>query len=162
MIRVDQAGEFGAIRIYEGQLAVLGNTPSREIVEEMAANEAEHLAVFNEMMVERGVRPTVLTPVWRAAGFLLGAGSALMSERHAMLCTVAVEAEIDRHYQRQADRLGADEAALKETILAFRDDEVRHRETALEHEAEQALGARPLEGAIRAGARLAIWLSERI
>ncbi len=162
MLRVDQAGEFGATRIYAGQLAVLGEGRSREVVEEMAALEAEHLERFNRILVARGVRPTALTPLWRAAGFLLGAGTALLSERHAMLCTAAVETEIERHYGRQAERLGDDEASLKETIEAFRADEVQHRETALRHEAERALGHRPLGRAIRAGTRLAIWLSERV
>jgi ubiquinone biosynthesis monooxygenase Coq7 len=162
MLRVDQAGEFGAVQIYAGQLAVLGETRSRAIVEEMAAAEAEHLETFDALLVERGVRPTALTPLWRAAGFLLGAGTALLSQRHAMLCTAAVEAEIERHYRRQEARLGDDEKNLRETIETFRADEARHRETALEHEAEQALGHRPLGAAIRAGTRLAIWLSTRV
>ncbi len=163
MIRVDQAGEFGAVQIYRGQLAVLGETKSAAVIEEMLLVERGHLAAFNRIMTERGVRPTALGPLWRAGGFLLGAATALLGERHAMACTVAVEEVIDGHYRRQAARLeGAGEAALKQTVEDFGAEEAAHLETARHHEAEAAPGYRPLSAAIRRGTRLAIWLSERI
>lgn len=161
-LRVDQAGEFGALQIYKGQLAVLAGTASEAPVRQMAEAERVHLEAFDKLVVARGVRPTALTPLWRTAGFLLGAGSALLSERHAMATTAAVEEVIDEHYRRQAERLGADEPALGRTLRRFREDERAHRETALAHQARQAFGYRPFSGAVKAGTRLAIWLSERI
>jgi ubiquinone biosynthesis monooxygenase Coq7 len=162
MIRVDHAGEYGAARIYEGQLAVLGRSPSAPAIAEMAAQEKQHLASFDKLVVERHVRPTLLTPLWHGAGFALGAASALLGERAAMACTVAVEEVIADHYADQAARLGEDEAELKATIEEFRADEIGHRDTGLEHDAEQMPGYVPFTTAIKAGTRLAIWLSERI
>lgn len=162
LLRVDQAGEFGAVQIYKGQLAVLRGTASEAAVQRMAEQEREHLARFNALMVERGVRPTALTPLWRAAGFLLGAGTALMGERAAMACTVAVEEVIDGHYRRQLEDLGDDEPGLAQTLETFRADELEHRDAALAAGAEEARGYRPLSRGIRAGTRLAIWLSERL
>ncbi len=162
MIRVDQAGEYGAVRIYEGQLAVLAGTGAGRAIEEMAMREREHLEAFDRMMAERGVRPTALSPLWHVAGFALGAATALMGPRAAMACTVAVEEVIGGHYAAQAEQLGEDEADLRETILEFRDDELAHLETAVEHDARAAPGYEPLTAAIKAGSRLAIWLSTRI
>jgi len=162
LIRVDQAGEFGALQIYKGQLAVLRGSASEAPIREMAEAERRHLETFDRLLVERAVRPTALTPFWRAAGFLLGAGSALLSERHAMACTAAVEEVIDGHYRRQAARLGPDEAALRSTLEDFRADEAAHRDTALAHGAAEAPAYDRFAGAVRAGTRLAIWLSERL
>jgi ubiquinone biosynthesis monooxygenase Coq7 len=162
MIRVDQAGEYGAVRIYEGQLAVLAGTGAGRAIEEMAMREREHLEAFDRMLAERGVRPTALSPLWHVAGFALGAATALMGPRAAMACTVAVEEVIGGHYAAQAEQLGEDEADLRETILEFRDDELAHLETAVEHDARAAPGYEPLTAAITAGSRLAIWLSTRI
>ncbi len=162
MIRVDHAGEYGAVRIYEGQLAILGNSPAGEAVREMAAQERVHLETFERLMVERRVRPTILSPLWHMAGFALGAGTALLGERAAMACTVAVEEVIDGHYRRQAERLGEDEAELKAVIEEFRADEVAHRDQALARGARQAPGYRLLSAGVKAGSRLAIWLSERL
>ena len=162
VLRVDHAGEYGAKRIYEGQLAVLGDTPLGAVIREMADTEAEHLAWFEEAMVEQGVRPTALSPFWHVAGFALGAATALMGPRAAMACTVAVEEAIDEHYQRQEAALGAHERPLATAIRKFHTEELRHRDTALEHEAEQAPGYRAMSGAIKAGCRAAIWLAERI
>ena len=162
MIRVDQAGEYGARRIYEGQLAVLGRSPKAEVIRAMAEAEARHLDEINRLMVERRVRPTLLSPVWHVAGFALGAASALLGERAAMACTVAVEEVIEGHYARQADQLGDDEAGLRAKLEAYGSDEAHHRETAIAHEAELAPGYQPLTRAIKAGTRLAIWLSERV
>lgn len=161
MIRVDQAGEFGATRIYAGQLAVLGRTASGPVLRHMAEQERAHLETFNRLMAERRVRPTILSPLWHIAGFALGAGTALLGERAAMACTVAVEEVIDEHYARQRDELGDDETELRETIERFRAEELEHRNTGLEREAELTPGYELLTGAIKAGSRLAIWLSTR-
>ena len=162
MIRVDHAGEYGARRIYDGQLAVLGRGPAAPAIREMAEAEQAHLDTFDDLLAERRVRPTALSPVWHVAGFALGAASALLGERAAMACTVAVEEVIEEHYAGQAARLGDDEAALRQTLEEFGADEARHRETGLAHGAEQAPGYEPLAAAVKRGTRLAIWLSERI
>jgi len=162
MIRVDQAGEFGAARIYAGQLAILGRRTTGPVLREMAAQEQRHLDTFDRLMVERRVRPTLLSPVWHVAGFALGATTALLGEKAAMACTVAVEEVIDEHYARQAAQLGEDEAGLRAVIEEFRAEEAQHKETALAHDAEGAPGYAPLTGLVKAGSRLAIWLSERV
>ena len=161
-LRVDHAGEYGAARIYDGQLAVLGATPSGRVIREMAAQEREHLETFDRLLVERHVRPTALMPIWHVAGFALGAATAIAGPKTAMACTVAVEEVIVAHYQRQTETLGNDEAELKATIEEFRQDEVAHRDTALSEGAEAAPAYPVLTGAIKAGTRLAIWLSERV
>jgi len=162
MIRVDHAGEYGARRIYEGQLAVLGRTPSGPVIAHMAEQEKRHLERFDALMLERRVRPTVLSPLWHAAGYALGVGTALMGPQAAMACTEAVETVIDEHYAGQAESLGEDEAELRSTIEEFRAEEAQHRDTAVEHGAQQAPGYEALSGAIKAGTRLAIWLSSRV
>ena len=161
MIRVDQAGEYGAMRIYAGQLAVLGRSRAAPTLRRMAEQEQRHLDTFNRLMVERRVRPTLLQPFWHAAGYALGAATALMGEKAAMACTVAVEETIDEHYRRQAATLGAHEPALRDAIEEFREDEVEHRDTAIEHGAKEAPGYGPLTFAVKSASRLAIWLSER-
>ena len=162
IVRVDQAGEYGAVRIYEGQLAVLRNSERADVIRHMADQEREHLEKFNELIGERRVRPTALMPVWHAAGFALGAATALMGERAAMACTAAIEEVIDEHYAGQAEKLGDDEADLRDTIEKFRADELEHRNTALEHEAELTPGYEALSAVIKKGSKLAIWLSERV
>ncbi|MDP6953720.1 MAG: demethoxyubiquinone hydroxylase family protein [Alphaproteobacteria bacterium] len=162
MLRVDHAGEQGAKRIYDGQLAVLGRTAAGPVIKHMAEQEREHLAAFDELLAERQVRPTVLSPLWHVGGFALGAASALLGTRAAMACTVAVEETIDAHYRAQIDALGDDEAELREKVTKFRDDELEHRDTGLAHGAEEAPGHALLDKGVRAGTRLAIWLSERI
>ena len=162
MIRVDHAGEYGAARIYEGQLAVLGRSPAVSVIRRMAEQEQRHLVVFEKLIAERRVRPTVLSPLWHAAGFALGAATALLGERAAMACTVAVEEVIDEHYRRQSETLGEAEPALKATIDEFRRDEIEHRDIGLAHGAEAAPGYVALTAAIKAGSRLAIWLSTRL
>ena len=162
MIRVDHAGEFGAVRIYEGQVAVLGKGPAGESFRHMAQQEREHLEAFDRLIVARRVRPTALTPLWHVAGFALGAGTALMGEKAAHACTVAIEEVIDEHYGRQAEQLGDDESELRDTIERFRADEIAHRDEALEQGALQAPGYEVLTSAIKTGSRLAIWLSERL
>lgn len=161
-IRVDHAGEYGAVRIYEGQLAVLGRRGSPDVIREMAAKEREHLERFEKLIVARHVRPTVLTPLWNVAGFALGAATALLGEKAAMACTAAVEEVITEHYDRQTECLGDDEAELRAIIEEFRADEEQHRQTALEHGAEDAPAHMLLTEVIKRGSRLAIWLSERL
>lgn len=162
MIRVDHAGEYGAKRIYEGQLAVLGRGPKGPVIEHMAEQEREHLDTFDRLVTERGVRPTLLHPLWHVGAFAMGAATALLGDRAAMACTVAVEEVIDDHYARQAEALGEEEPELKAVIERFRAEEQEHRDIGLEHEAEQAPGYRLLSGAVKAATRTAIWLSERV
>jgi ubiquinone biosynthesis monooxygenase Coq7 len=162
MVRVDHAGEYGAKRIYEGQLAVLGRTRHGPTIRHMAEQEREHLEAFETLIVERRVRPTALFPLWHVAGFALGAGTALLGPRAAMACTVAVEEVIDEHYARQAEELGPEEAELKAKIERFRAEELEHRDIGLAHEAEQTPGYALLSAAIKAGSRAAIWLAERV
>jgi len=162
MIRVDHAGEYGAVRIYAGQRAVLRRSAGVHAIDEMAEKEREHLAEFGRLVGERRVRPTALIPLWHVAGFALGTVTAMMGTRAAMACTVAIEEVIEEHYADQAAKLGDDEAELRETIEAYRADEIAHREEALAHEAERAPGYKLLSGAIKTGSRLAIWLSTRI
>lgn len=163
MIRVDQAGEYGAQRIYAGQLAVMGDRgPCASEIAGMAAQEDEHLRRFDRLVAARGVRPTALQPLWSVAGFALGVATALIGPKAAMACTAAIETEIDRHYTRQLEELGDSDPELSETIAEFRDDEREHRDTALAAGAEEAPAYPLLSGAIRLGCRLAIRLSERI
>ncbi len=163
MIRVDQAGEYGAARIYAGQLAVLGQRhPAARSIRQMAAQEQRHLDRFDAMIAERRVRPTALQPVWNAAGFALGAATALIGPEAAMACTAAIETEIDRHYGEQLDELGEGDPELTETITDFRAEEVEHLNTALAEGAERAPAYPLMSLAIRLGCRAAISLSKRI
>ncbi len=165
MIRVDQAGEFGATRIYEGQLAVMGDRgPHSAEIRHMAAQEAEHRAKFDALLVKRGVRPTALHPFWSAAGYALGAGTALLGPEAAMACTAAVETEIEKHYSDQLDRLEATGAdpELAEMIAVFRAEEREHLDSAIANGAERAPAYPLLAGVIRLGCRIAIRLSERV
>jgi ubiquinone biosynthesis monooxygenase Coq7 len=161
-IRVDHAGEYGATRIYQGQLAVLGRGPKGEILRHMEAQEQVHLATFKELIADRRVRPTALLPLWHLAGWALGAATAAMGTRAAMACTVAVEEAIDEHYAAQSASLGEDEAPLRDTIERFRAEELEHRDIGLEHEAELAPAYRALSAVIKAGCKVAIKVSERI
>jgi len=162
MVRVDQAGEYGAVRIYQGQIAALRARGKADLLRTMLAQEQHHLTTFNAMVADRRVRPTALMPVWHLAGFALGAATAALGERAAMACTVAVEETIDAHYQKQLDVLADGEPDLKATIRRFRDEELEHRDIGLAHGAEQAPGYRLLRAVIKAGCRAAIALSERL
>lgn len=161
IVRVDHAGEYGAKRIYQGQLAVLGKSSHGPVIKHMAEQEEAHLAYFTDAIGDRGVRPTALLPLWHAAGFALGAATALMGPRAAMACTVAVEETIDEHYRAQLESLGPDEPELAAKIEKFRAEELEHRDIGLEREAELTPGYDILSTAIRRGSKLAIWLSER-
>ncbi len=163
MLRVDQAGEYGATRIYAGQLAVMGNrAPGSAEIAGMAMQEAAHREEFDAMLLARGVRPTLLQPVWSAAGFALGAATALLGPEAAMACTAAVETEIERHYSQQLEDLGDEDPELATRIEKFRDDEREHHHAAIAGGAERAPAYPLLSGVIRLGCRLAIRLSERI
>ena len=163
MLRVDQAGEYGATRIYEGQLAVMGDrAPHAAEIAAMAEQEAAHRARFDALIAARGVRPTALQPLWSVAGYALGAATALIGPEAAMACTAAVEEEIDRHYTTQLDELGEDDPDLAAMIAEFREDERAHRAAALAAGAERAPAFPLLSGAIRLGCRAAIRLSERV
>jgi ubiquinone biosynthesis monooxygenase Coq7 len=163
MLRVDHAGEFGAVRIYQGQLAVLGrNGRMAAEIRRMAAAEACHLARFENLLRERRVRPTLLDPLWSILGYALGAATAVAGAPAAMACTAAIEEVIDEHYRTQADDLADEDPELRREILAFRDDEIAHRDAALAGGAEEAPLFDVLTGAIRAAARLAIRLSTRL
>ena len=167
IIRVDHAGEYGAKRIYEGQLAILGDSNDGDVLREMAVAEERHLETFNKLIVERQVRPTALMPLWQVAGYALGVGTALLGREAAMACTVAIEEVIEEHYADQSAELNKlpdkdAEPVLKKVIDEFREEEVQHRDIALANEAEQAPGYTILSSAIKSGSRLAIWLSERV
>ncbi len=163
MLRVDQAGEYGATRIYAGQLAVMGNrTPAARSIAAMAAQEARHSAHFDALIVSRRVRPTLLQPIWNVAGYGLGMATALLGPEAAMACTAAIETEIDRHYGEQLDELGDSDPELSAAITDFRAEEVEHKATAMAAGAERAFGFPVMTAAIRLGCRAAISISERI
>ena len=162
IIRVDHAGEFGAQRIYEGQIAVLGNTRHGDVLRHMKDQEEVHLTYFEDQIVDRKVRPTAFHPIWNFAGFALGAGTALLGEKAAMACTIAVEETIDEHYQAQLDALGDEEPELREAIAKFREEELEHRDIGIEEQGLEAPGYPILYRAIRGASKAAIWLSERV
>ena len=161
MIRVNQAGEFGAKRIYEGQLAVLKNDKT---IIEMAEQEAEHLEAFNKILLERGIRPTALSPLWNLGGYLLGMTTAMIDRKVAMACTVAVEEVIDEHYKSQQEKLknNSKEKKLFKLITKFRDEEIEHKNTALEHNAKDIKGYKVMTQGIKSITKLAIFLSKKI
>jgi ubiquinone biosynthesis monooxygenase Coq7 len=166
MIRVDHAGEYGAVQIYRGQLAVFervgAHAHAARVIGEMEAGEKAHLRTFDRLIAERGVRPTLMAPVWRVAGFGLGAVTALMGERAAHACTEAVEEVIEDHYARQSERLGRGDPELKDVIDRFREDEIGHKQTAIEQGAHEAPGYAVLSAIVKLGCRAAIRISERI
>jgi len=164
MIRVDQAGEYGATRIYAGQLAVLGDRhPASRAIHHMAVQEERHRAFFDRMIAERGVRPTLFQPLWDKAGFALGAITAAIGPNAAMACTAAVETEIDKHYQEQRDSLGEHtDPELSAAIADFQAEELEHRDHALANGAESAVGYPVLSGLIRLGCKVAIAAAKRV
>lgn len=162
LIRVNHAGEYGAKRIYAGQMAVLKNDSSFDEIKHMAEQEEQHLAYFNDQIIKRNVRPTALFPLWHVAGYALGAATALMGCKAAMACTVAVEEVIDEHYRQQLDQLDNSEKELKEKIEKFRLEELEHRDTGLSHDAKNATAYPLLSFAVQKASKLAIYLSKRI
>ncbi|XP_036052814.1 5-demethoxyubiquinone hydroxylase, mitochondrial [Onychomys torridus] len=165
IIRVDHAGEYGANRIYAGQMAVLGRSSVGPVIQKMWDQEKDHLKKFSELMVAFRVRPTILMPLWNLAGFALGAGTALLGKEGAMACTVAVEESIAHHYNNQIRTLMEEDPEKYEELLQvikkFRDDELEHHDTGLDHDAELAPAYALLKRAIQAGCSAAIYLSER-
>ena len=163
IIRVDHAGEYGATRIYDGQIAVFGkDSKIGKTIQHMADQEQEHIEKFNELLIEKRVRPTALLPLWNIAGFALGAGTALMGEKAAMACTVAVEKVIGEHYREQQNLLEDDEKELKKTIAKFEKDELEHHDIGLEHDAENAPGYKVMTKVIEIGCKAAIAISKKI
>lgn len=163
MIRVDQAGEYGATRIYAGQLAIMnGRSPVAREIARMAAQEERHRKTFDAMITARRVRPTLLAPIWNVAGYGLGMATALLGPSAAMACTVAIETEIDKHYGEQLAEIGDTDPELSAAIADFQAEEVEHKETALAAGAEAAFAYPVMTAAIRMGCRAAIALSKRI
>jgi ubiquinone biosynthesis monooxygenase Coq7 len=166
ILRVDHAGELGATAIYRGQRAVLNTAKGKDRIawrlQEMEAQEAEHLAVFDRLLTERRVRPTLMAPLWRVAGFALGAGTALIGEKAVHACTEAVESVIEQHYAGQIAELADDEPALAADLAKFRKDEVAHLDEAVAEGAREAPAYPLLAAMIRAGCRAAIRISEKL
>ena len=162
MVRVNHAGEYGAKRIYAGQLAVLGKTPAGKVIAHMAQQEQEHLDAFSQIMSKRRVRPTALMPIWHVGAFAMGAVTALLGEKAAMACTVAVESVIDEHYAKQEAELGSRDDELKNMVAEFRADEKEHHDTALDHGAEASPFYHALTKIVGLQTKMAIWLSTRI
>jgi ubiquinone biosynthesis monooxygenase Coq7 len=166
ILRVDHAGELGAVSIYRGQRAVLGEAPAHARIAgqlaEMEAHEAVHLARFDKLLNERRVRPTALAPVWRLAGFALGAGTALLGDKAAHACTEAVETVIEEHYAGQVEELARLEPDLARELEQFRQEELAHRDLAVEEGAREAPGYALLSAVIRTGCRAAIKISEKL
>lgn len=166
ILRVDQAGELAAVHIYRGQAAVMRASPGRQRIadqlKEMEGHEQVHLSRFNQLLTERGVRPTLMSPLWRAAAFALGAGTALLGDKAAHACTEAVETVIEKHYAGQIQELADREPALAAELSGFRDDELAHRDLAIEEGARQAVAYPLLTAVIQAGCRAAIKISEKV
>ena len=161
-LRVDHAGERAAQQIYKGQLAVLANHEMADEIRHMMDQEVEHLETFDSLLNERQVRPSLLDPLWGAAGFTLGVVTAAMGPKAAMACTIAVEEVIGEHYQKQADILGDDERELQATVERFRDDELEHRDIAVEHDGLEARHYSLLRKVIQRGCRTAIKIAEKV
>ena len=161
-LRVDHAGERAAQQIYKGKLAVLANHEMADEIRHMMDQEVEHLETFDSLLNERQVRPSLLDPLWGAAGFTLGVVTAAMGPKAAMACTIAVEEVIGEHYQKQADILGEDERELQATVERFRDEELEHRDIAVEHDGREARHYSLLRKVIQRGCRTAIKIAEKV
>ena len=163
IIRVDHAGEYGATRIYDGQIAVFGkNSKIGKTIQHMADQEQEHIQKFEELIVKNRVRPTALIPVWNVAGYALGVSTALLGEKAAMACTVAVETVIGNHYGEQLSLLEDDQKELKKTIKKFKADELEHHDIGIAHDAEKTPGYKVLSKVIELGCKTAIEMSKKI
>ena len=163
IIRVDHAGEYGATRIYDGQIAVFGkNSKIGKTIQHMPDQEQEHIQKFEELIVKNRVRPTALMPVWNVAGYALGVSTALLGEKAAMACTVAVETVIGNHYGEQLSLLEDDQKELKKTIKKFKADELEHHDIGIAHDAEKTPGYKVLSKVIELGCKTAIEMSKKI
>ena len=165
IIRVDHAGERGAIKIYEGQLLALKTIKQdkslKEKIEKMKEHEKEHLEYFEKEIQKRKIKPTYFLPLWDLMGVALGFGTALLGKKAAMLCTASVEEVIEDHYQNQINKIGDDEKNLKEKIKKFREDELHHKDIAFEEGASKDGFYKVLDGIIKTGSKIAIKISEK-
>ena len=165
-IRVDHAGERGAVKIYEGQLLALNTLVKddklKKVVEDMKIHEKEHCEFFEKEIKKRNIKPTKLLPLWDLLGVTLGFGSTLLGKKAAMLCTASVEEVIDKHYQNQIDQLGPDEKDLKKKIIKFREDELHHKDIAYEEGATKSGLYSIMDKIIKTGSKIAINISEKI
>jgi ubiquinone biosynthesis monooxygenase Coq7 len=165
-IRVDHAGERGAVKIYEGQLLALNTLVKDEklkkTIEEMKVHEKEHCEFFEKEIKKRNIKPTKLLPLWDLLGVTLGFGSTLLGKKAAMLCTASVEEVIDKHYQNQIDQLDKSEKELKNRIIKFREDELHHKDIAYKKGATKKGCYSILDKVIKTGSKIAINISEKI
>ena len=165
-IRVDHAGERGAIKIYEGQLLALStivkNNDLKEMIKDMKEHEQEHCNFFEDEIRKRNIKPTKLLPLWDLLGLGLGFGSTILGKKAAMLCTASVEEVIDGHYKSQIDQIGSDENDLKKSIIKFRNDEINHKEIAYDNGATKEGFYKIIDKVIKTGSKLAIKISEKI
>ncbi len=165
-IRVDHAGERGAIKIYEGQLLALStvvkNNDLKEMIKDMKEHEQEHCNFFEDEIRKRNIKPTKLLPLWDLLGLGLGFGSTILGKKAAMLCTASVEEVIDGHYKSQIDQIGSDENDLKKNIIKFRNDEINHKDIAYDNGATKEGFYTIIDKVIKTGSKLAIKISEKI
>ena len=165
-IRVDHAGERGAIKIYEGQLLALStivkNNDLKEMIKDMKNHEQEHCNFFEDEIRKRNIKPTKLLPLWDLLGLGLGFGSTILGKKAAMLCTASVEEVIDGHYKSQIDQIGSDEIDLKKNIIKFRNDEINHKDIAYDNGATKEGFYTIIDKVIKTGSKLAIKISEKI
>ncbi len=165
-IRVDHAGERGAIKIYEGQLLALStivkNNDLKEMIRDMKKHEQEHCNFFEDEIRKRNIKPTKLLPLWDLLGLGLGFGSTILGKKAAMLCTASVEEVIDDHYKSQIDQIGSDENNLKNNIIKFRNDEIHHKDIAYDNGATKEGFYTIIDKVIKTGSKLAIKISEKI
>mgnify|MGYP001497314567 FL=1 len=165
-IRVDHAGERGAIKIYEGQLLALStivkNNDLKEMIRDMKEHEQEHCNFFEDEIRKRNIKPTKLLPLWDLLGLGLGFGSTILGKKAAMLCTASVEEVIDGHYKSQIDQIGSDEIDLKKNIIKFRNDEINHKDIAYDNGATKEGFYTIIDKVIKTGSKLAIKISEKI
>jgi len=165
-IRVDHAGERGAIKIYEGQLLALNTVfkdeKLKKTIEEMKFNEKEHLDFFEKELKKRNIKPTKFLPIWDLLGVGLGFGTTLLGKRAAMLCTASVEEVIDEHYQKQINQIEDDEKQLKKKIIKFKEDELHHKNIAYDEGASKEGIYSILDKIIKTGSRIAINISEKV
>ncbi len=165
-IRVDHAGERGAIKIYDGQLLALNtlvkNDELKKKIEDMRMHEKEHCDYFEKEIKKRNIKPTKFLPLWDLLGISLGFGSTLIGKKAAMLCTASVEEVIDEHYKNQIDYLKNDEKELKSKIIKFRDDEIHHKDIAYEEGATKEGFYSIMDKIIKTGSKIAIGISEKI
>ena len=165
-IRVDHAGERGAVKIYEGQLLALNtiikDDDLKKTIEEMKIHETEHCDFFEKEIKKRNIKPTKFLPLWDLMGVGLGFGSTILGKKAAMLCTASVEEVIDEHYQNQIDQLGSDEKDLRKKIIKFREDELHHKDIAYKKGATKKGFYSIMDKIIKTGSKLAINISEKI